>query len=86
MPQGVYPFVTKDEITITQWNAVVAGTHVPDETVYKLIKAMVENRDRVRTIHPSLAKFSIETVFRNPTPLTYHPGAERFYREAGVLK
>jgi TRAP transporter TAXI family solute receptor len=86
VPKDVYPFVTKDETTITQWDAVVAGAHVPDETVYKFIKAMAENRDRVRTIHPSLAKFSIETVFRNPTQVPYHPGAERFYREAGVLK
>ena len=86
VPKDVYPFVTKDEITITQWNAVVAGAHVSDETIYKFIKAMAENRDRVRTIHPSLAKFSIDTVFRNPTRLTYHPGAERFYREVGVLK
>jgi uncharacterized protein len=86
VPKGVYPFVTKDEITIVQWNAVVAGAHVPDETVYKFIKAMADNRDRVHTIHPSLAQFSVDSIVRNPTEVPYHPGAERFYREAGVLK
>jgi TRAP transporter TAXI family solute receptor len=84
--KGIYPFVTKDEATIVQWNAVVAGAHVPDETIYKFIKAMADNQGRVRSIHPSLANFSLESVSRNPTKVPYHPGAERLYREAGVLK
>jgi uncharacterized protein len=86
VPKGVYPFVTHDEVTIVQWDAVLAGAHVPDETVYKFIKALADNQARVRSIHPSLAQFSIAKVSRNPTRLPYHPGAERFYREAGVLK
>jgi len=86
VPKDIYSFVTKDEVTITQWNAILAGAHVSDETVYKFIKAMADNRDRVRTIHPSIAHFSVEAVSRNPTQVPYHPGAERFYREAGVLR
>jgi TRAP transporter TAXI family solute receptor len=86
VPKGVYPFVGEDQLTIVQWNAVVTGPHVSEETVYKFIKAMAENRDRVRSIHPSLAQFSVENVFRNPTALPYHPGAARYFREAGVLK
>lgn len=86
VPKSAYPFLTQDEVTYTEWNALVAGAHVPDETIYKLVKVMAENRDRVRAIHPSLANFSIETASRNPTALPYHPGAERFYREAGILK
>jgi uncharacterized protein len=84
--KGVYPFVTQDEHTITLWNAMLAGAHVSEETVYKFLKALHENRDRVRSIHPSLAQFSIETASRNATPLALHPGAVRFYRELGVLK
>jgi len=86
VPKGIYPFVEKDDTTSAQWNAVVVGAHVSDETVYKFIKAMADNRDRVRSIHPSLAQFAVDKVVRNPTQLPYHPGAERFYREAGVLK
>jgi TRAP transporter TAXI family solute receptor len=86
VPRGVYPFVAQDDVTIVQWNAVLAGAHVPEETVYKLIKAMADNRDRVRSIHPSLAQFAVDRVARNPTQVPYHPGAARYYREAGVLK
>jgi uncharacterized protein len=86
VPKGIYPFVAHDDMTIVQWNAVVAGAHVPDETVYKFIKALADNTDRMRSIHPSLAQFAVDRVVRNPTQLPYHPGAERFYRDAGVLK
>lgn len=86
VPKGIYPFITHDDMTIAQWNAVLAGAHVPDETVYKFIKALADHSDRVRSIHPSLAQFAIDRVVRNPTRVPYHPGAERYYREAGVLK
>jgi TRAP transporter TAXI family solute receptor len=85
---GVYPFVTKDEYTHTMWTGVMAGTHVSDETVYKFVKALAENKDKVRTIHPSLAAFDIKDVSRDVTggKVPYHPGAERYYRELGILK
>jgi TRAP transporter TAXI family solute receptor len=86
VPKGVYPFVTEDDWTIAQWNAVVAGAHVPEETIYKFIRGMAENVERVRSVHPSLRPWAVERVVRNPTPLDYHPGAARYYREAGVLK
>ncbi len=83
---GAYPFVTKDETTYTQWSAVVAGTHVSEETVYKFVKAMAENEARVRQIHPTLAHFSIKEAARNSTAVPYHPGALRYYREIGAQK
>jgi TRAP transporter TAXI family solute receptor len=86
VPKGVYPFMTEDHVTIAIWNAVVAGNHVSEETVYKFVKAMAENQERVRSIHPTLADFAIDKVFNNPTELPYHPGAARYYREVGLLK
>jgi uncharacterized protein len=86
LPKSAYPFLTQDELTITQWAAVVAGNHVKDETVYKFMKALFENKETVRAIHPSMAAFETKTVMRNPTPVPYHPGAAKYYREAGLLK
>lgn len=86
VPKDTYSFLDKDETTYTQWSAIVAGAHVPEETVYKFVKALAENRDWVRSIHPSLAAFSMETVSRNSTAVPYHPGAARYYRQIGILK
>jgi TRAP transporter TAXI family solute receptor len=86
VPKGVYPFVTQDDLTISIWNAVVVGAHVSEETVYKFVKALAENQERVRSIHPTLAEFANDKVSGNPTELSYHPGAARYYREVGLLK
>jgi hypothetical protein len=85
---GVYPFVTKDEYTHTMWTAVMAGSHVSDETVYKFLKALFENKEKVRAIHPSLARFEAKDVARDVTggKVPRHPGAERYFREIGALK
>lgn len=81
---GSYPFVTKDEYTTTEWSAVLAGAQVPEETVYKFAKALGSNPDKVRSIHPSLAAFDIKAAAKNPTPVPYHPGVLRYYKEVGA--
>jgi TRAP transporter TAXI family solute receptor len=83
---GAYSFVTKDEYTITLWSAVLAGAQVPEETVYKFVKALATNPEKVRGIHPSLGAFDIKTSARNPTQVAYHPGALRYYKEIGAAK
>ena len=84
--KGAYPFVTQDEYTNAIWNCVMVGAHVSDETVYKFTKALFENADRMRRIHPSLESWTPTEVFKNTTPMDMHPGAARYYREAGLLK
>jgi TRAP transporter TAXI family solute receptor len=86
VPKAAYDFLKKDENTYTIWNVIVAGSHVSDETVYKFTKALYESDARVRAIHPTLAEFSLKTNAVNQTPLAVHPGAERYYREKGVIK
>lgn len=84
--KATYPFLAKDEPTLKLWNTVNTGPQVPEETVYKFVKAVYEDQKRVQSIHPSLAEFSGEEMIRNPMNLPLHPGAERFYREKGLLK
>lgn len=84
--KGTYDFVDKDTYTIVQWSPVMAGASTPPETVYKFLKGLYGNKERVRAIHPSMAAFSPEEGVRIKDHIPLHPGAEKFYREAGVLK
>lgn len=86
VPKSTYPFMTEDGVTIALWNSVVAGAHVSEETVYKFVKALAQNQERMRGIHPTLSQFDVKRVYANPTQLQYHPGAARYYREVGLLK
>ena len=84
--KGTYNFLTKDVTTLKLWNTINTGPQVSEETVYKFVKAVYDNQKRVQSIHPSLAEFSGPEMIRNPMKLPFHPGAERFYREKGLLK
>jgi len=85
--KGTYPFMEKDYPTVRMWVALLAGSHVPDEVVYKYVKAMAENEKRVQDIGGSLkTSFSAAKMAVNPANLRYHPGALRYYKEKGLVK
>ena len=84
---GTYPFMEKDYPTVRQWVALLAGSHVPDEVVYKYVKAIAEHEERVQSIGGSLkTSFARAKMATNPANLAYHPGALRYYREKGLVK
>jgi uncharacterized protein len=87
VPKGTYPFMEKDYPTIRMWVSLLAGSHVPDEVVYKYVKAIAENEARVHAIGGSLkTAFATAKMATNPANLPYHPGALRYYKEKGLVK
>jgi TRAP transporter TAXI family solute receptor len=88
VPAGTYPFMDKPYPTVRMWVALLAGSHVSDEVVYKYVKALGENEARVQSIGGSLksSPFTRQKMVTNPAKLGYHPGAARYYKEAGLLQ
>jgi len=85
--KGTYPFMDKDYPTVRMWVSLLAGSHVPDEVVYKYVKAIAENEGGVQAIGGSLkTSFTTAKMSTNPAKLAYHPGALRYYREKGLVK
>ncbi len=87
VPAGTYAFMEKPYPTVRMWVALVAGNHVAEETVYKYVKAIAENEARVQAVGGSLkTAFSRAKMPTTPANLPMHPGAARYYKEAGLLK
>jgi len=87
VPKGTYAFMEKDYPTVRMWVSLLAGSHVPDEVVYKYVKAIAENEARVQAIGGSLkTAFATQKMATNPANLPYHPGALRYYKEKGLVK
>ncbi len=86
VPKSVYAFLDHDVDALFQWTSMCAAASVPEEVVYKYVKAVHEAAERARKIHPSLAQMSGEFMVRNRSGLPFHPGAERYYREKALLK
>lgn len=72
-------------VPVTTLEAVIlVGAGVSEDTVYRMVKTLIENRSRFSNIHQVLTKFDPRAAWRNqPVPL--HPGAERAYRELGFM-
>ena len=83
IPAGTYPGQDKDVATIAQPNFLAVHENVDEEHVYRLTKAIYENLVFLRGIHKATASMSPESAIEGlPAPL--HPGALRYYREAGL--
>jgi TRAP transporter TAXI family solute receptor len=84
IPANTYNGQTADVPTVTVQNFLVTHAGVSDETVYKMTKSMFENLDAMQAAHAAAKAINKATAAKGPVPL--HPGAEKYYREAGLLK
>jgi TRAP transporter TAXI family solute receptor len=83
IPAGTYPGQDYDVTTIAQPNFLAVNADVPEEHVYQITKAMFENLAFLRAIHPATNELTLDGALAGlPAPL--HPGALRYYREAGI--
>lgn len=83
IPAGTYPGQEADVQTIAQPNFLATSADVPEEHVYQITKAMYENLPFLQAIHPATKAMALESAIAG-LPLPLHPGALRFYQEAGL--
>ncbi len=64
---------------------LVSSTDVSDKAVYTVVKAILENFDAFKKLHPAYANITKESLLKGlAAPL--HDGAKKYYKEAGLLK
>lgn len=61
-------------------------TAMPDDTVYMMTKALADNKEKFHAVHPQHRYYEPATAWKNVGGVPLHPGAEKFYREAGYMK
>ncbi len=87
IPPGTYPKAANTKAVRTAQSGSVITVHkdMPEDLAYRITKIFNENVDKVHQIHASLGTYAVKDGPTGcGTPL--HPGAERYYREAGVIK
>ncbi len=64
---------------------ICTSADVPEDVVYTMTREVFENIDELRTLHPALAVLTRENMLQGlSAPL--HPGAEKYYKEVGLVK
>lgn len=84
VPADTYKGQTTDVPTAAVRNYLVTHEGVPADVVYAMTKAMFANLADLQAAHSAAKGITLADAPKSPIPL--HPGAEKFYREAGVLK
>jgi TRAP transporter TAXI family solute receptor len=61
-----------------------AYEHVDPDIIYEVVKAMHEGFDIYKGMHRAMPAWNIKQAVKDPSPVPYHAGAIRFFKEAGV--
>jgi len=85
VPKGIYKGVEADIPTVAVMSMLVAKAELEEDVAYKITKAIFENIADIERAHAKGKEVTLKTaIVGNPIPL--HPGAEKYFREVGILK
>ena len=86
IPGGLYANNPQATPTYGVLATLVTSSKVPDEVVYTVVKAVFENFDAFKRLHPALANLQAKDMVRNGLSAPLHNGALKYYREQGWLR
>jgi hypothetical protein len=72
MELGSYPY------------SIWAYDHIDDDIIYNVVKAIDKGYDIFKDMHKALPAFKLKAAVDSPSPVPYHDGAIRYFKEAGV--
>jgi TRAP transporter TAXI family solute receptor len=81
---GSYPGVDKDNAIAEVWNLLVTGDKMSNDDAYAIVKTLVEKKADLVAVHKEAASFSLENQVQERSPIPFHPGALKYFKEKGV--
>ncbi len=85
IPGGMYKGNAEDIHTFGVGSTVITSAKVDEDTVYVFVKAVFENFEVFKKLHPAFASLKEEEMISDGLSAPLHPGAEKYYRERGWL-
>lgn len=83
VPAGTYSCVTEDVRCVGVKAVLVASANLSDDVVYELVKAMFDNITDLQNGNAKFKSLTLEGAIDGSFDL--HPGAEKYYKEMGIL-
>ncbi|MBU8849877.1 MAG: TAXI family TRAP transporter solute-binding subunit [Desulfobacterales bacterium] len=85
IPGGMYRGTDSDTKTFGVGATFVSSAKVPEEAIYNVVKAVFENFDQFKKLHPAFANLKKEEMIKDGLSAPLHDGAKKYYKEAGLL-
>jgi TRAP transporter TAXI family solute receptor len=86
IPGGIYPGNPNDVPTFGTRALLVTSSRLSDDLAYALVKAVLGNFEDFRRLHPALFVLKPADMMPSEAVMPIHPGAVRYYREAGLAE
>jgi hypothetical protein len=85
IPGGMYANNPNPTETYGVLATVITSAKVADSTVYALVKAVFDNFDEFKKLHPAFAHLEPKDMIKNGLSAPLHPGAVKYYKEKGWM-
>lgn len=85
IPGKMYRGNDEDIVSFGPKGTLVTSVDVPEEVVYQLVKAVFENFDSFKSLHPAFTRLTPEEMVKTSLVAPLHPGAAKYYKEQGWL-
>ena len=87
LPAHSYPGQNADVATVGSWSFVLARTTLPDETAYRLARALHQGEAAIgKRLEQARESTLANTLAAAPRVDLIHPGVQKYLREIGLLK
>ena len=84
IPAGTYDGQDTDVPTVKISNYLITNSDVSDELAYQMTKLLFENLETLTSSHKAASAITLKAAL-DGMPVPLHPGAERYYREQGLI-
>ena len=86
IPGGMYKGTDADVKTFGVKATFVTSADVDDEVVYEVVKAVFDNFDRFKKLHPAFENLKEEEMIKDGLSAPLHDGAAKYYKERGWIE
>ncbi len=85
IPGGTYRGTNRDVPTMGPKAVVLTSAQLPDEVAYDVVRAVFENFDAFKNLHPAFTHLNKKAMVSEGLAAPLHPGARRYFQDAGLL-
>ena len=85
IPKGTYKTSSSDITTFGVMATFISSTDTPEDVVYEVTRAVMENIEDFRKLHPAFANLDPKKMIKNGLSAPLHSGAVKYYKEKGLM-
>jgi TRAP transporter TAXI family solute receptor len=79
-----YPGDDRDTTNVDVWNLLVVPENADEKMVYEITKTLFEKKDELVKVHKDASFLDLKNQTASASPIPYHPGALRYFKERGL--